>query len=433
MSAKFSVLLKGSRDKNRPDFVKITMVIYKPGYPRVPKILPITGLYKNWDQAEQRFKPKTKDASELNSQLADVQNDYIRVANSWEQNNVNWTPKQLSAYYKKPREVMLRETVIPTVEQMFKIKIAELYANKRIKNGHEISSNNYAKIHEKVLEFLKKFTVEKFSRSFSNYHFTDITADFLRQYVMYIEEQGAKKGNKGGLRNKLNVLYMIVDKARRRGVPGADLEQFDCTNDKFRASDSVPKTVDYRVILALENLDRSQITELEAFHIDLFLFCFYCGGMAPVDASYLTWPCVDLMRRKITYERVKYPKKARPPFFPRAEKIAEKYRSQCAGDYVLPIYNRVNMTESQRRSRMGYMDKVVNETLRRVKGIIGYEGELFWYSARGTYITFMLERKYDPGVVAEHCGNSVLTIYKNYFKNLKEAEIIAELCEEFAA
>lgn len=33
---------------------------------------------------------------------------------------------------------------------------------------------------------------------------------------------------------------------------------------------------------------------------------------------------------------------------------------------------------------MTYLDKMVNETLRRVKGIIGYEGELVWYSARGT-------------------------------------------------
>lgn len=429
----FSVKIKGERDKNRPDFVKISMVIFKTGYTRVYKVLPITGLWKNWDKEIQSFIPKTADANINNALLSDTLGQYIQQVNLWERQGKNWTPKELKAEFSKTQEQLLKE-VVPTVEQMFQIRIKELRSQSKVKNNHIITRETYARTHEKVLEYLKQFTKEKYGRSFSNYHFYDLDETFLDDYATHIQMEGIKKGNQNGIRSKLNVLYMIVDKARLRGIPGANLEPFDITDDKFREKEASSRAVDMSVIRALENLDTSLFTETEILFIDIFLFCFYCGGMAPIDAAYLTWPCIDMEKRKITYERVKYPKNARPPFLPRAQRIAEKYKDSCCGDYVLPIFTRPNMSETQRKSRMNYLSLQVNATLKRAMDVLGIKVDnICWYSARGTYITMMLDRKYDPGVVAQHCGNSVLTIYKNYFKNLKERDIIAELCQEFAA
>lgn len=429
----FTVNLKGTPDAERPDFVKISLVIYKTGYTRVYKTLPITGLWANWDQATQRFIPKTSDAHTNNSLLSDTLSKYIQQANLYERQGKNWTPKELKAEFSKTRQELLTE-VIPTVEQMFHTRIAELRSQKRIKNGHILSRNTYAHDHEKTLEHLKQFTKDVYNKSFTNFRFTDIDEKFLTDYVFYIEEEALKKGTKGRtLRNKLNILYKIVEKAQKRGISGANLEHFTCTNEKFRVQDSVSRAVDLSVIRALENLDQSLFSETELFYIDMFLFCFYCGGMAPIDAAYLTWSCIDVEKHKMCFERIKYPKKARPPFLPRAQKIAEKYRSKCCGDYVLPLFPKTNMTETQIRSRMNYLCLQVNQALRRALEVVGIKEDICWYSARGTYITMMLERKYDAGIVAEHCGNSVLTIYKNYFKNLREEDIIEELCKEFAA
>lgn len=88
--------------------------------------------------------------------------------------------------------------------------------------------------------------------------------------------------------------------------------------------------------------------------------------------------------------------------------------------YAYPEENRVN-----------HLCGEVNKTLRRIVNLLGYDEEITWYSARGTYITMMVDKKYPPGVVAEHSGNSVITIYKFYWKNQNESDIIAELCEEF--
>lgn len=428
----FSVNLKGVPDIERPDLVKISLVIYKTGYTRVYKTLPITGSWANWDQATQRFITKTSDAHTNNSLLSDTLSKYIQQANLFEREGKNWTPKDLKAAFTKTRQELLVD-VIPTVEQMFQIRIAELHSQKRIKNGHILTRNSYATNHEKALEHLKHFTKKVYNRSFSNFHFPDIDEKFLTDYVFYIEEEALKKGTKGRtLRSKLNILYKIVEKAQKRGISGANLEHFDCTNEKFRVQDSVSRAVDLSVIRALENLDQSLFSETELFCIDMFLFCFYCGGMAPIDAAYLTWSCIDVEKHKICYERIKYPKKARPPFLPPAQKIAEKYRNQCCGDYVLPLFPKINMTEMQIKSRMNYLCLQVNQALRRALEVLGIKEDICWYSARGTYITMMLDRKYDAGIVAEHCGNSVLTIYKNYFKNLREDDIIAELCKEFA-
>lgn len=305
----FTITLKGKPDKNRPDFAKITMVIYRPGYNRVPKILPVTGLYKHWDQSQQRFKPKTENAAANNALLASTVNKYLQVGNAWDDQQVRWTPKELSHYYDKPREVMLRETVVPTVEQVYRKWIGDIRETKKMKNGHEVPCEAYAKANERILDFLTRFVKEKYDRAFSNLEFTDITEQFLKDYVFYIESEGAKKGNRGGLRGKLHSLYQVVKKAEKKGIPGADVDAFVCTNEKFREQEHEPSTISLTLLKAMESMDRSLISEKESYYLDLFLFCFYCGGIAPIDAAYLTWPCIDMKKRKITYERIKTPKK----------------------------------------------------------------------------------------------------------------------------
>ena len=99
----FTIMLKGAPDKNRPDMVKITMIIYRPGFNRVPKVLPVTGPFKNWDQGQQRFKPRTENAAANNALLSSTVNKYTQIGNTWDEQGVAWTPKELSHYYDKPR------------------------------------------------------------------------------------------------------------------------------------------------------------------------------------------------------------------------------------------------------------------------------------------------------------------------------------------
>ncbi len=55
-----------------------------------------------------------------------------------------------------------------------------------------------------------------------------------------------------------------------------------------------------------------------------------------------------------------------------------------------------------------------------MKGLIKYKGKLTWYSARGTFISKMIDNNIHPIIVAQMAGNSPNTIYKHYFKNTTE-------------
>ena len=62
----FSVNIKGHRDPNNIEWVKLELIFYKSGYARVPKVLHITGLYKHWDNKVQRFVDKSRESEEKN-------------------------------------------------------------------------------------------------------------------------------------------------------------------------------------------------------------------------------------------------------------------------------------------------------------------------------------------------------------------------------
>ena len=51
----FSIIIKGERNLQDIELVKLTIVFYKTGYPRVPKVLYITGPYSDWQKDKQCF------------------------------------------------------------------------------------------------------------------------------------------------------------------------------------------------------------------------------------------------------------------------------------------------------------------------------------------------------------------------------------------
>ena len=81
------------------------------------------------------------------------------------------------------------------------------------------------------------------------------------------------------------------------------------------------------------------------------------------------------------------------------------------------------MTEKQKDSRIGNIERKVNGILERVRGMVMYKDKITWYSARGTFITKMDEAGFSTLTIAEFAGNSVQAIQRHYFKNTKRDEI----------
>lgn len=422
---KFTVNIKGTPNPKNPQLVKLELIFYRNGYTRVPKVLNITGPYKDWDQENQCFKGRSSEIKATNQKLLSLTTKYIKVAEDWDAEKLEWAPAQLSHHFDANTNKRSAPLRVMSVSKYLDHLIQRKQNSKRIKNGKTFTCSGTAGLYNNLKNSLAKFTESVYERSLNSYYFPDITEQFLKDYVYFVMDEGAKNGNKGGLKNKLRCFYGTFFYAGKDGMPGADLDIFNCIEPQMKDTDDQPQTLPYWVIRKMEVLDPSIFTKAERVHIDLFLFCFYCGGIAPVDAAFLTQD--NLIKRGnnpyISYERKKFPKRGMPPYTESAQRIVAKYQAKCYDKYLLPIFGELHQTELQQKRRMENLCIAVNKTLEKVQKIIGYEEKFTWYAARGTFITRMLDIGVKPEKVAEMAGNSVQTIFKYYFKNTTPDEL----------
>lgn len=346
---------------------------------------------------------------------------YLRVVEEWEAGNQSWSPVQWSHSLDNTKAIKRDEPKVITVDKWIQDYIEACRKTERVKNGNILTcSQNARHLHYFRLQ-LERFTIEQYGKSFSTYFFQDITEQFVKDYVAYLEKEGIKKGNKGGLCTKLRMLRGVCSNARKVDVPGAKISQFSCVKEKMIWDNVVPKTIPFSVFQQIENIDRDYFTEEEQFYLDLYLFSFYAGGMGDKDVCYLTWECIaDDM---LIYERMKTRKQAKMVLTDKALNIINKYKAKSYGNFVFPIFQEKHATEKQRDSRIASIQRKVNAVLDRVRGMIMFKDKITWYSARGTFITKMDEAGFSTLTIAEFAGNSVQAIQKHYFKNTKRDEI----------
>lgn len=417
----YSLNIKGKENAKDKQLVKLEMVFFQTGYARVSKVLDITGPFKDWDNETQTFKSKGTEAAAKNKLLLEMKMQYLRVVEEWEAANEPWSPVQWSHSLDNVKVLRREEPKVITVDKWLQDFIETCRKTERVKNGNILTCSKNAKsLHYFRLQ-LDRFTNEKYGKSFSTYFFQDITEQFIKDYVSYLEKVGMEKGNKSGLCTKLRMLRGVCSNASKVDIPGAKISQFACVKEKMVWNNVIPKTIPYTVFQQIENIDRDYFTEEEQFYLDLYLFSFYAGGMGDKDVCYLTWECLN--NGMLIYERMKTRKQAKMVLTDKALAIINKYKDKSYGNFVFPIFQAKHMTEKQKDSRVAFIQKKVNLILERVRGMVMYKEKITWYSARGTFITKMDEAGFSTLTIAEFAGNSVQAIQKHYFKNTKQDEI----------
>ena len=417
----YSLNIKGKENPKDKQLVKLEMVFFQTGYARVSKVLDITGTYKDWDNETQTSKSKGAESAAKNKLLLDMKMQYLRVVEEWEMARQPWSPVQWSHCLDNAKVQKREEPKVITVDKWMQDYIEACRKTERVKNGNILSCSTNAKHLNYLRLELDRFTNERYNKSFSAYFFQDITEQFVKDYVAFIEKQGLEKGNKSGLCSKLRMLRGVCSNARKVDVPGAKVSQFACVKEKLAWGSVTPKTIPFAVFQQIENIDRDYFTEEEQFYLDLFLFSFYAGGMGDKDVCYLTWECIaDGM---LIYERMKTRKQAKMVLTDKALNIINKYKDKSYGNFVFPILQEKHVTEKQKDARIDFIERKVNSILERVRGMVMYKEKITWYSARGTFITKMDEAGFSALTIAEFAGNSVQAIQKHYFRNTKKDEI----------
>lgn len=419
----FSIKVKGKPNPKNSNLVKLELVIFQTDYPRVTKVLDITGQYKDWNPKSQTFRSGSPDAYSKNRSLSDICMRYQRVAEEWTTSGRLWSPVELAHCFDRQQSASPKETRIRTVSQLINERVAYFDSKERIKNGQIILSSSNARKYEKFHRSLKAFVSAVYGKSLSSYFFKDIDTKFLTDYAFYLKRRGVENGNQGCLVGHLRMLRALCNYAAKIGMPGAGIAAFDSLGDMIKWPDTTSRAVSAKTITLLENIDRSLFSDKEQLHLDLFLFSYYTGGMANIDVCNLTWDCVQ--EDKIVYERIKFPKTAVPLLIPQSRALLRKYKGTGYGNYVFPVFTRKHTDSVKRNTRVHDFSKLVSRTLSKACRILKIKEYVTWYSARGSFISRMVDDGNSPYAVAEMAGNSPITIWKNYYKNT-EREKLAE-------
>ena len=391
----------------------LKLVIFKTGYDREYKSLRRSVEFKDWDKNKERLKSSSAQADVLNLYLNATEKKLYDQIYLWETNSVDWTPEQLVSTLDSKSDKP-QQTKAVTVVAFIDRQIDSFKTKERFKNGEKtIGSSNWEN-YQWLKNSLFEFTKFKYKKDFCTYAFKDITESFLRSYSAYIQEKGFKNNNKGGLKHKLTCLKAIFKVAIKEKILGVNLSVFEVVKDKMRASKTSPRVLSEADFILIRDFDRSKLSKKECFHLDLFLFSYYSGGMANVDVCYLNKSCFK--EGYIEYVRRKCDKIANPIFLPKIQEIIDHYKEKTYGNYVLPIFNEKQESEAQKHSKVERMTSGVNKTLAKISLQLEMKEKVTWYYSRGTYITKAIDLGLNAYQVADQAGNSPKIIEKHYYK-----------------
>ncbi|KAA6335089.1 hypothetical protein EZS27_016650 [termite gut metagenome] len=156
----YTINFKGKPNPKDKKMVKLEMILFKTGYPRVEKILSITGQFKDWDQKTQSFKTQTSEALRKNKQLFDLKMKYLKVIEEWEEERHDWSPVQWSHCFDKAKKEKEKIKVL-SVSQMISLLTAKFKQQERYKNGRIVTSEGTAQNYIYLENSLGEFTQKK--------------------------------------------------------------------------------------------------------------------------------------------------------------------------------------------------------------------------------------------------------------------------------
>lgn len=412
MSYSIKIVAKASKKATKTT-ANLKLVIFKTGCDRVIKSLRRSVELKDWDKNKERLKSSSAQADVLNLYLNATEKKLYDQIYLWETNSVNWTPEELVSTLDSKSDKP-QQTKAVTVVAFIDRQIDFFKTKEQFKNGEKtIGSSNWEN-YQWLKNSLFEFTKFKYKKDFCTYAFKDITESFLRSYSVYIQEKGFKNNNKGGLKHKLTCLKAIFKVAIKEKILGVNLSVFEVVKDKMRATKTSPRVLSEADFILIRDFDRSKLSKKECFHLDLFLFSYYSGGMANVDVCYLNKSCFK--EGYIEYVRRKCDKIANPIFLPKIQEIIDRYKDKAYGNYVLPIFNEKQESEAQKRSKVERITLSVNKTLAKISLQLGMTKKVTWYYSRGTYITKAIDSGLNAYQVADQAGNSPKIIEKHYYK-----------------
>lgn len=203
---------------------------------------------------------------------------------------------------------------------------------------------------------------------------------------------------RGVLRNSISFYMRNLRALCNRLVRMKLLDGADFFGEVYTGIDRTRKrAADEEAIFRLKHAD---LPPKLSFARDLFLFSFYCRGMAFVDMAFLKRE--NLCRDTIRYARHKTGCLLEIGIVPCMQAIIDRYRSDS--DYLFPIIRSKDERTAYLQYRAGICQ--YNRRLKRIGELLGAASPLSSYVSRHSWATIARNRQIPLSLISEGMGHS---------------------------
>lgn len=318
----------------------------------------------------------------------------------------------------------------------FAFTFGEILSNiaKMMKTGKNESSRSVAKSlrHVTVFSFLdaqiawlqtvgRNGTAQNYQRarnSFALYRcgrdipLQSVTSELICDYESWLKQRPVTRNT---VSFYMRILRSVYNKAVERGLvsPSTPFKYVYTGIEKTRKL-----AVDEGTVVRLRQLDLSGRPSL-CFARDLFLFSFYCRGMAFVDMAYLRKSNVH--GGLLTYARRKTGQLLHIRVEECMQRIIAQYTPLACSEYLFPIIDSLdpNRAYLSYRSALSYY----NKHLKELSALLGLERRLSSYVARHTWATVARKMQIPVTIISEGLGHRSEQTTRIYLASLEQSVI----------
>lgn len=303
-----------------------------------------------------------------------------------------------------------------------------------MKTGKNESSRSVAKSlrHVTVFSFLdaqiawlqtvgRNGTAQNYQRarnSFSLYRcgrdipLRSVTSELICDYESWLKQRSVTRNT---VSFYMRILRSVYNKAVERGLvsPSTPFKYVYTGIEKTRKL-----AVDEGTVVRLRQLDLSGRPSL-CFARDLFLFSFYCRGMAFVDMAYLRKSNVH--GGLLTYARRKTGQLLHIRVEECMQRIIAQYAPLACSEYLFPIIDSLDPSRAylSYRSALSYY----NKHLKELSALLGLERRLSSYVARHTWATVARKMQIPVTIISEGLGHRSEQTTRIYLASLEQSVI----------
>jgi len=307
----------------------------------------------------------------------------------------------------------MRQNLELRVSEVIDHLIEKFSTKVRVKNDNEVIGSSNARVYKVLKNTLGKFVSENYKKSFSSFLFQDIDIRFLTGYITFLEKRAEEKGKgeRTTVPQRLKGLHSVFNCARKMGVKNVDLSIFENVSEQMKMPEVAPPLIlSADTMRKIEEIDRSFLNKREQFHLDLFLFSYYAGGISCSNMAYLTHNCIE--NSIITYDKMNTNITLTIEVSSLAQEIINRYQNECYLNYVLPIFSAKHKTDVQRRGRIERMGLNINKTLIKVCKHIKFKKRIKLHSAEVAFISKQLKADICPYQISQNTGHTIKYIQK---------------------